>query len=386
MIDKNSIPKHWLIKKLGEVCEIKSGKNQSKVKNPSGKYPIYGSSGIFGYADEYICDEGTVIIGRKGTINNPIYVSTKLWNVDTAFGLCSKASLSKKYLYYYCCGFNFHKLDKSTTIPSLAKSDLLSIDIPFPPLPEQQVIVNKIEELFSELDKGKQHLQSTLQLLRVYRQSLYKSIFIGKELVSFEEFVESSQNGLSKRNGNTGKEFKVLRLADINNNEINDSEPRMIMLDDNEINKYKIFEDDLICIRVNGSKDLVGKLIYVSNKNENENWAYCDHFIKFKLKSSKAVAIFFHFYFSTLQVRKYIHDNMVTSAGQNTVSQVTIKKVLVPNFTKEEQAKIVKELEHKFSLCDMIEHTINQSLQQAESLRQSILKQAFEGKLVTTDL
>ena len=64
MNDYRGLPKHWEVKRLGEVCEIKSGKNQSKVINPNGKYPIYGSSGIFGYADEYICDEGTTVIGR----------------------------------------------------------------------------------------------------------------------------------------------------------------------------------------------------------------------------------------------------------------------------------------------------------------------------------
>ncbi|PHK27680.1 restriction endonuclease subunit S, partial [Nostoc linckia z16] len=72
MADKKKIPEGWELKKLGEICDIKSGKNQSKVINPNGKYPIYGSSGIFGYADDYICDENTTIIGRKGTINTPL--------------------------------------------------------------------------------------------------------------------------------------------------------------------------------------------------------------------------------------------------------------------------------------------------------------------------
>ena len=57
-----------------EVLEIKNGKNQKKVENPYGKYPIYGSGGIMGYADEYICNADTVVVGRKGSINKPIFV------------------------------------------------------------------------------------------------------------------------------------------------------------------------------------------------------------------------------------------------------------------------------------------------------------------------
>ncbi len=154
-------------------------------------------------------------------------------------------------------------------------------------------------------------------------------------------------------------------------------------MDENEIDKYKIKKDDLICVRVNGSKDLVGKLVHVSTQNEKDNWAFCDHFIRLRLNPQKAFSKYFHFYFSTVKVRKYIHDNMVTSAGQNTVSQGTIKNVPVPNCSLKEQQLIVDELESKLTVCDKIEETISHSLQQAETLRQSILKKAFEGKLVT---
>jgi type I restriction enzyme S subunit len=202
------LPKGWEVKKLGEVCDIKGGKNQSKVINPNGKYPIYGSSGIFGYADEYLCDEGTTIIGRKGTINNPIYISTKFWNVDTAFGLCSKNGLDSKFLFYFCKGFNFHKLDKSTTIPSLAKSDLLTIELPIPPLSEQTAIVSKIEELLSDLENGKQQLLTAQAQLKVYRKSLIMDGVTGKltqkwrvenpDIDSSEKVFQKIQNQLDK--------------------------------------------------------------------------------------------------------------------------------------------------------------------------------------------
>ncbi len=181
MAENIDIPKYWQLKKLWEVCEIKNGKNQKAVINPNGKHPIYGSAGIMGFADEYLCEAGATIVGRKGTINKPIYVETQFWNVDTAFGFSPDVKfLNSKFLYFFCQSFNFHKLDKSTTIPSLAKSDLLKIEIPIPPLSEQQAIVSKIEELLSDLENGKQQLQTAQQQLKMYRQSLLKWAFEGK--------------------------------------------------------------------------------------------------------------------------------------------------------------------------------------------------------------
>ena len=78
-----------------------------------------------GYATEYLCPAGTTIIGRKGSINNPLFIGTPFWNVDTAFGFNAKSNYECKLLYYFCLSFDFNKLNKGTTLPSLVKSDLL---------------------------------------------------------------------------------------------------------------------------------------------------------------------------------------------------------------------------------------------------------------------
>jgi restriction endonuclease S subunit len=174
------LPERWEMLKIKDICEIKGGKNQSKVINPNGKYPIYGSSGIFGYADEYICDENTTIVGRKGNINSPLFVTTKFWNVDTAFGLCVNNKYDSKLLFYFCLGFNFKKLDKSTTIPSLAKSDILSIDIQVPPIEEQNLIVQEIESRLSVADKMEECITQSLQQAEALRQSILKKAFSGE--------------------------------------------------------------------------------------------------------------------------------------------------------------------------------------------------------------
>lgn len=154
-----------------DVLAIINGKNQSKVKNVNGKYPIYGSGGVMGYADNFLCPQGTTIIGRKGSINNPIYVDEPFWNVDTAFGLVpNNEILNNKYLFYFCLKYDFMKHNKAVTIPSLTKSDLLNIPISLPPLSVQIEIAEK-------LDKADALRKKDQELLKKYDE-LAQAIFI----------------------------------------------------------------------------------------------------------------------------------------------------------------------------------------------------------------
>ena len=152
---------------FNDVLEIRNGRNQKNVENPNGKYPIYGSGGIMGYADDYICEADTVIIGRKGNINNPIFVEEPFWNVDTAFGLSAKREvLLQRYLYYFCRNFDFERLNKAVTIPSLTKSDLLKIEIELPSMENQQKVVDKLSKIEQIIQMRKQELQGIDELIK----------------------------------------------------------------------------------------------------------------------------------------------------------------------------------------------------------------------------
>ena len=155
------LPKGWCLCRISSVVDIVNGKSQKNVESPTGKYPIYGSGGIIGKAMEYTCLAGSTIIGRKGTINHPIFVEENFWNVDTAFGMkANNQILEDKYFYCFCLYFDFSKLDKSSALPSLTKTAIGNLILPIPPLAEQQRIVARIEELFAQLDKIESSLQA----------------------------------------------------------------------------------------------------------------------------------------------------------------------------------------------------------------------------------
>ena len=159
--------------KLGDICNILNGRNQKKVEDINGKYPIYGSGGIMGYANDYICKAGTTIIGRKGSINKPLYVNTELWNVDTAFGLQPKECCNGRFLFYLCKSIDFTRYDKGVTIPSLVKSDLLQIPVNIPSLEEQSQIVEELDQLSNIIEKQRQQLSELDNLA----QSIFYDMF-----------------------------------------------------------------------------------------------------------------------------------------------------------------------------------------------------------------
>lgn len=166
--DPISNPKGWILKTWDDCLNIINGKNQKGVENSNGKYPIYGSGGIMNYADDFLCPEDCTIIGRKGNISRPIFVKTKFWNVDTAFGLCpDKTKLSPLYLFFFCKNYDFERHNKAVTIPSLVKSDLLKIIIPIPPLALQEKFARRIEQI----DAQKKAIEETITNLQTLLDS-----------------------------------------------------------------------------------------------------------------------------------------------------------------------------------------------------------------------
>ncbi|MCA0427484.1 MAG: restriction endonuclease subunit S [Bacteroidetes bacterium] len=156
----------WVQTKLGDVIDIINGKNQQAVQSENGKYPIFGSAGnLMGLANDFICQSGTTIIGRKGNISKPIYVNERFWNVDTAFGFYPKNGIQNKFVYFICLNIDFEKYNRGTTIPSLVKTELKNIIIRYPKSEElQKSMIRKLEAL---QDK-------TVSLVKLYKSKLLK--------------------------------------------------------------------------------------------------------------------------------------------------------------------------------------------------------------------
>lgn len=251
-----------------DVLEIKNGRNQKAVENPEGKYPIYGSGGVMGYADDYICEGQTVVVGRKGSINNPLYVEEPFWNVDTAFGLCAnKEVLLPRYLYYFCRKFDFERLNKAVTIPSLTKSDLLKIEIDLPDLVEQQDVIDKLLKVEKIIEIRKQELQKLDELIKVRFVELFGDPVKNPFQWNTKPLLEMGycKNGMNFHTGDSGIEMHCLGVGDFKDYSVIDDTERLptISLNETPSEENMLQDGDIVFVRSNGNKALVGRCLVV---------------------------------------------------------------------------------------------------------------------------
>ena len=168
--DKNGWPRN----KWEDVVTIKNGKDYKNHLIKEGGYPVYGTGGEMCRVNKFLCPENTVIVGRKGSINNPLLVKEKFWNVDTAFGVIpDKKVLNYLYFYEFCRKFDFMKLNKATTLPSTTKADLLKIEINIPPIDLQ----NQFADFVKQVDKSKLAVQQSLEKTQQLFDSLMQEYF-----------------------------------------------------------------------------------------------------------------------------------------------------------------------------------------------------------------
>lgn len=367
----------WKIVRWSEVLTIKNGKNQKNVANPNGHYPIYGSGGVMGYADEYICDEGTTIIGRKGSINNPIYINKKFWNVDTAFGLCSGDKLDSKFLYYFCRNYNFLKHNKATTLPSLTKADLLKIEIPLPPLATQKKIA-------AILDAADALRQKTQQIISEYDQ-LAQAIFL-------EMFGDSKNNpkGFGIRHlesicdeiidcpHSTPKyveektAYPCIRTTELKNGEIEWSSMKYLDAEGYLLRtkRLELNENDIIY----GREGSYGEAALVP---ANTLMSLGQRVMMFRANRNFVIPRYLH----AIVRSKGVYYQAVRKNSGSTVGHVNVKdikkfKIMIPPIALQTQ------FAQKIALIEQQKELAKKSLAESEDLFNTLLQKAFKGELV----
>lgn len=463
------LPIGWVRSSVGELYQFEYGKSLTKqARTSDGEYPVFGSNGVVGNHDSYLIEGPVLVVGRKGAAGAVSYSIGNCWPIDTTYFVRDNSNLDFKFSYYLLQSLNLSKHEKSTAIPGLNRNDAYAEPVLLPPLSEQKRIVAKIEELFSELDKGIESFKTARKQLKVYRQALLKHAFEGKltaawreanrdklettdalmkricveraerykqQVKEWEQAVkEWEKNG--KKGSKPGKPAKPKELPPLTAEELAElpelpdgwgwvklghiqSEDKhavkagpfgsalkkefyvangfkvygqeQVISGDHEFGNYFVDGEkyrELISCSVKSDDVLIslvgtiGKVLVLPSSSKPG--IINPRLVKVSLKLNHYRPRFFKAYFES-SFLKSLYANESQGTTMDILNLGIIQNLPYPFCAIEEQDQVLQEIETRFSEIDLLDQTITTALQQAETLRQSILKKAFSGQLVPQD-
>ena len=274
-----------------------------------------------------------------------------------------------------------------TAQPQVTINNAEDLQIPLPPLATQRAIVSRIETLFAELDKAVQHMRTARQQLKTYRQAVLNHWLNnddGKwEMVKLGEVLQKIEAGKSFRCNEKVPalhEKGIVKISAVTWGEFMEDECKTIINEDLYNPQFAIHKGDLLISRAN-TIQLVGNCVLV-RKEPKRNIMLSDKVLRLVIRDN-VDSDFILYSLRTSKSRTQI-QNMSTGNqdSMRNIGQDRIKKIEIPLPPLTEQQLIVQEIESRLSQATASETYIENALQQAEALRQSILKKAFSGELV----
>jgi type I restriction enzyme S subunit len=457
MNELKELPERWKWVKLGEACEIVSGNTPKGLEliSNSGFHQFYKVSDMNLVGNEIQMNvsnlrltiedlnrlkvktfpKGTVIFPKRGgaILTNKKRILSQNASFDlNLMGLLPNDKLTSSYLFYWIQKLDLSKIYDGSNVPQINNKNVAPLDFPLPPLSIQQAIVSKIEELFSELDKGVENLKTAQQQLKVYKQAVLKWAFEGKltnginndandlsdekdlgmaaEPDAVYQTTKNQENHTNQKNQGSdneglpeGWEFKKLKkLARLlsgyafkSSSFITEGVPVIKIANigycDFVWKAQQFLPNNFLEANSNFKVKGGDLLIALTRPITNNQTKVCHYPVNAPegllnqrvacIKDLKMSENFVFFYFQTETFKKYIRSKFSETLQPN-LSPKDLLEAKIPYCSLNEQNQVVEEIERRLSVADKMEESIQQSLLQAESLRQSILKKAFEGGLM----
>lgn len=404
MDKKTALPSHWEIKKMTEVVTWGSGgtpKATEKSYYENGTIPwlIIGdlNDGIVNSSLSKITELGLKNSSAKmipvGTLLVAMYGSIGKLGI-TGIECCTNQAIAfakelhgvtTKYMFYYMSMIKpkLISMGKGGTQKNISQSVLKSLDVVVPPIPEQECIVSKIEELFSKLDASVAELQTAKEKLKVYRQAVLEESLPYDSFGAISQYIESMGQGWSPKcaNKNTIDDdvWAVIKTTAVQHGYFDYTENKILPDNLEPRNQHEISVGDILITRA-GPRSRCGVCCLV--RKTKQRLLNCDKVYQIKPNRDKILPEYMEYVLNS--PRFLLEINRCKTGGNDSGVNLTQSRFLtikIPVPSVDIQKKIVEQIESRLSMCDSIECTIDTSLRQAEALRQSILKQAFEGRL-----
>ena len=373
----------WEYKKLGEVCEILDSRRKpiTKNKRESGTIPYYGATGILDYVKDYIFDEKLVLLGEDGAKwgsgeNSAYIVEGKTWVNNHAHALRPKREhLIDELLVYYLNFANLQPFITGVTVPKLNQEKMRSIEIPVPPLSEQQSIVDYLDSAFAKIDAMKANAEKALGEAKALFQA------------SLKEMLEPKEGWEEKKLKETAKYRRGSFPQPYGNKEWYDGEGSMPFVQVAELQ-----EDSFSLVPI--TKRLISKIaqplsvfvpagtVLVTLQGSIGKVAITDYdsyvdrtiaiFQDYKIAVDKT------FFAYQLKIRFEIERLKARGTTIKTITKEEFANFIINCPPLSEQQSIVATLDSLKSKVDRLQENYEKISQECDALKQAILRQVFE--------
>ena len=403
---------NWQIKKLGEVCKLKNGfafKSDNYLDNG---IPVIRISDIKdglivprntvyvsedSVYDNYIINENEIIVAMSGATTGKfgIYKSKEKAYQNQRVGkfdIIDKKQLDNNFLLHQLHSLK-RQIEKDAyggAQPNISSKKIEEMEIVLPPLETQHSIVSKIEELFSELDKGIAELKTAQQQLKTYRQSVLKSAFEGKltnenvkdgelpdgwEVTELKNVCEVKRGKSKHRPRNApelyGGNYPFIQTGDIRNANGSYIKKYSQTYSELGLQQSKLWPKGTLCITIAAN---IGETAIL-----DFDACFPDSVVGLLSRNGILFNKYLNYFFISFKQKL---EELAPATAQKNINVDILERVNIPLAPLKEQHSIVEEIESRLSVADKMEQSIQESLQKAEALRQSILKKAFSGELV----
>ena len=338
----------WNKKLIKEVLSIGSGRDYKHLEK--GNVPVFGTGGLMNYVNDFLYDGETVCIGRKGTIDKPMYFDGKIWTVDTLFYTNKFINSTPKFIYNLFQRINWKEYNEASGVPSLSKSTIEKIEIKLPLIEEQTRIAN----FLSSVDEKLNLLKEKKALLEDYKKGIMQKIF-NQEIRFKDDNGEDFEDWEEKSIGNiltigSGRDYKHLNYGNV---PVFGTGGLMTFVDS------FLHQGETVCI---GRKGTIDKPMYYNGDIWTVDTLFYTHtFIE-------SIPKFVYYVFQSINWKQHNEASGVPSLSKSTIEQILINVPSVAEQTK--IANFLSAIDEKIAL-------VSNQIQDTQEYKKGLLQQMF---------
>ncbi|MBO4628461.1 MAG: restriction endonuclease subunit S [Treponema sp.] len=374
--------KDWQIKKLKDICDKGSSNvNMKDLDKLDGEFPIYGASGFIKKVNFYHQEKEYIGIIKDGSgIGRTMLLPPKSSVIGTIQYILPKENNSIHFINYALQSLDLAKYKQGAAIPHIYFRDYGETELVVPPLTEQKQIVKILDQKFTQIDALKQNAEANLNNAKALFQSELEKAFSNTEWEKKRlGDCGTFKNGMNFASTESGYSIHSLGVGDFKNlYKIENTESLSeISLNAAPSEEYLLKDGDIVFVRSNGNKELVGRCLLVYPKNIPTTYSgFC---IRFRKEFEQLDADFLLHYMKSDKSRKILNGK--EGANISNLNQKILGDFEVPLPPLEEQKRIVAHLNSLSEKVHKLEEIYTKQLADCDELKQSFLQKAFAGEL-----